>query len=248
MNNCKICNAIFEKKAHNQELCNSIECKNQLINNLQSKYRKQKRDIENKTINCKICNKEFPKFGRNLTCSLSCSDKNIENIKLKYYIENVMPELKYKPKLTEEQKEKNKRECNKNYNNTPERKEYLKKYRQVSENKIKENASGKRYSKRNPNVGKNSHLKRNYNISLDDYLVMALNQEFKCAICKNPETSVDKKKNKVRDLAVDHCHVTGKVRGLLCWKCNTSIGRLKDSIEILQNAIDYLKKSRENNI
>jgi hypothetical protein len=212
MNNCKICNVIFKKKVHNQELCDSKHCKKQLINDLQAKYRKQKRDVENKIVSCKICNKQFPKFGTNATCSLTCKNKNIENIKLKYYIEKVMPKFKYKPKLTEEQKEINEKEYNKMYNNTSERKKYLKKYRQIPENKIKENISGKKYSIRNPNVGKNGHLKRKYNITLDEYLTMALNQDFKCAICKNPETSVDKKKNKVRDLAVDHCHKTSKVR------------------------------------
>lgn len=42
-------------------------------------------------------------------------------------------------------------------------------------------------------------------------------------------------------LVVDHCHVTGKVRGLLCHNCNRALGLLKDSVDNLSKAIDYLK-------
>lgn len=43
-------------------------------------------------------------------------------------------------------------------------------------------------------------------------------------------------------LHVDHCHQTGKIRGLLCQKCNMALGLLNDSVEILETAIRYLKK------
>ena len=57
-----------------------------------------------------------------------------------------------------------------------------------------------------------------------------------CAIC-----SISKKDNG-KDLAVDHCHSTGKIRGLLCNKCNPAIGFLQDSPEIAKNALEYIKK------
>jgi len=44
-------------------------------------------------------------------------------------------------------------------------------------------------------------------------------------------------------LVVDHCHSTGKVRGLLCSNCNRGIGMLQERVDILQNAIDYLKEN-----
>ena len=53
----------------------------------------------------------------------------------------------------------------------------------------------------------------------------------------------NKETGKLKRLAVDHCHETGKVRGLLCFHYNSSLGKFKDSIELLQNAIDYLKDS-----
>lgn len=46
------------------------------------------------------------------------------------------------------------------------------------------------------------------------------------------------------NLAKDHCHKTGMYRGLLCLSCNTAIGLMKDSIEILSRAVDYLTKHR----
>lgn len=79
-------------------------------------------------------------------------------------------------------------------------------------------------------------LLRCYNLTIDQYNYMLCNQNYSCAICKKHE-SIFKK-----GLAVDHCHKTGKVRGLLCGGCNVSLGRMEDSIELLTNAIEYLKK------
>jgi len=78
------------------------------------------------------------------------------------------------------------------------------------------------------------NLKRYYGISYEDYDKLLLSQNNACAICKNPEYR--------RRLSVDHCHATGKIRGLLCTKCNVGIGSLNDNIEYLKNAIDYLNK------
>lgn len=83
-------------------------------------------------------------------------------------------------------------------------------------------------------------LKRVYGISLAEYADIAAKQNNKCAICFNPETQF--RGNRLRALAVDHCHTTGKVRGLLCSDCNTGIGKLKDDPKILQSAIRYLEK------
>jgi len=82
-------------------------------------------------------------------------------------------------------------------------------------------------------------LRRNYNITLEDYNKLFSNQEGKCAICGIPQSEL---KNK---LGVDHNHTTGKVRGLLCNKCNLSLGNIKDDIKILLNMINYLKKEIE---
>ena len=91
-----------------------------------------------------------------------------------------------------------------------------------------------RIRKSNKNARKNN-LKRNFNLSLDDYNAMFQSQEGQCKICRTHQ------KDLKISLAVDHCHTTGKIRGLLCNKCNTALGLSGDNLEILQNMIDYLK-------
>lgn len=68
-------------------------------------------------------------------------------------------------------------------------------------------------------------------------------QEGKCAICGEVETR--KHKRRTRRLSLDHCHVTGKIRGLLCTRCNFGLGSFRDDLENLQNAIAYLQKHQQ---
>lgn len=78
-------------------------------------------------------------------------------------------------------------------------------------------------------------LKRSYNISLEDYDTLLLSQDNRCKICgKEPSAKL---------LAVDHCHTTGKVRGLLCSNCNTALGLVKDNKELLSRMITYLEEA-----
>jgi hypothetical protein len=81
-------------------------------------------------------------------------------------------------------------------------------------------------------------LKTRYNVNVEWYEAKLKEQNNCCAICKNKQAG-----NK--SYAVDHCHKTEKVRGLLCDVCNRAIGMLNDDVNILQNAINYLK---ENNV
>lgn len=88
-------------------------------------------------------------------------------------------------------------------------------------------------------LNKNSRLKRLYNISLEEYNSLLKLQNYLCVICQQPETR--KYKDKIQDLVIDHCHKTGKFRGLLCDACNNGLGRFKDNIFNLERAIEYLK-------
>lgn len=69
----------------------------------------------------------------------------------------------------------------------------------------------------------------------EDYEQKLIEQNGKCAICGTND-------NGKQDWCADHDHDTGTKRGLLCHKCNTGIGLLKDNTEVLQAAIDYLNK------
>jgi len=86
---------------------------------------------------------------------------------------------------------------------------------------------------------KNHELKKLYGVSYEWYLETLSKQNGVCAICFQPETAVIR--DKLLSLAVDHCHDTGKVRGLLCRSCNNSIGAFKHDPKILQSAIKYLQ-------
>lgn len=77
-------------------------------------------------------------------------------------------------------------------------------------------------------------LRREFGITLVQYKAVSKHQGGKCAVCKRPAT--DFKNN----LAVDHCHETGLVRGLLCWKCNKLVGVSGDDARKLKNASIYL--------
>jgi hypothetical protein len=92
----------------------------------------------------------------------------------------------------------------------------------------------KKQLSKNPAYRHNTHLKENYGISREDYDRMFSEQKGLCAICKNPPDG-DKPLN------VDHCHSTGKVRKLLCTKCNFGLGYFRDNISFLDAAAEYLK-------
>ena len=81
------------------------------------------------------------------------------------------------------------------------------------------------------------HLKRMYGITQNDYDVMLVEQNNQCAICNTTEPGG---KHNSNYFVVDHCHTTGKVRKLLCHKCNTALGLLGDNTQIIQSMINYL--------
>ena len=109
----------------------------------------------------------------------------------------------------------------------------MKEWRKANPEKFKQhyinlkNRKGKDYFRDNA-------LQKNYGITLDDYYQMLSAQNNVCAIC-----------NRVcktgKFLAVDHCHETNKIRGLLCAACNMALGNFEDSCDFLEKAIKYLR-------
>ena len=78
-------------------------------------------------------------------------------------------------------------------------------------------------------------------VTEEDFNILLKQQENKCAICKKDHDTYRSNTQNNRRFAVDHDHKTGKIRGLLCDKCNRGIGYFKDSEQLLLNAIKYLK-------
>lgn len=190
---------------------------------------------------CSSCEQVFVAEHRTTkTCSPECKDVAliIKNIKWYDSKRRVRP---VGPNMTEQEKAQKKKEYYLKFNNTPKRKRYMKKYRKLPGVKQKENEAGKRYYKRNADIEYNGHLKRTFGITLEDFNNMLTLQNGVCDICKREETKRNPATGKPKRLSVDHCHNSGKVRGLLCFDCNTSLGKFKESIPTLENAIKYLK-------
>ena len=148
--------------------------------------------------------------------------KNREKLnekKKQYRLENKESIKKYKEQYRLENKERiSDRQKQYHLQNREKLKEKRKQYRLENRDKIKHN-----------------QLKRKYNITLDDYEKTLQDQNGSCAICF---VKVEEQKNNV--LVVDHNHLTGEVRGLLCSNCNSAIGLLKERQEVIQNALKYL--------
>ncbi len=97
-------------------------------------------------------------------------------------------------------------------------------------NKERKNENSRRWREENPGKEEESRLKKKYGITRDDFDKMVDAQVGLCAVCLR----------KPLRLHVDHCHETGRIRGLLCGSCNRAIGLLGDCPESLRRAIDYL--------
>ena len=115
----------------------------------------------------------------------------------------------------------------------------------------KKNKFGKEYKAKwyraNRSRSRNTQLIYKFGITLKEYNRMVQSQGGVCAICGGVNDTrrrgTHNGKNIATSLAVDHNHKTGKVRGLLCSTCNTSIGSFKDDPVLLKKAIHYLEET-----
>lgn len=92
-------------------------------------------------------------------------------------------------------------------------------------------------------VYSDKHYKRSYGTTLMEVKNLYKDQDGICAICKTYGFKM--REDHTTGMNLDHCHETGKVRGLLCHNCNRGLGLFKDNIEYLLSAISYLETSRE---
>ncbi len=81
-----------------------------------------------------------------------------------------------------------------------------------------------------------THIRRSYGLEWEEYIALMNKQCGKCALCGSEGSGKDTR------LVVDHCHETGRVRGLLCWSCNVGIGLFKEDTDLLNKVIDYIRK------
>lgn len=88
---------------------------------------------------------------------------------------------------------------------------------------------------------KANNLLKLYGLTLEAYEALLDAQGRRCAICGAETGWRHRQSGELKKLAVDHCHETGRIRGLLCDRCNTAIGKLNHDPDLLQKAIDYLR-------
>ena len=139
-----------------------------------------------------------------------------------------------------------------------DKKEYMKEYVEKNREKIK--GQRREYYKNNrerilelkrqahdPERTKNYRLLKNYGITLETYNEMREAQEHKCAVCGIHEDDLSVANNQYggKMLVVDHCHVTGQVRQLLCNRCNTVIGLLGEDTTLLNCLKEYIEHWHE---
>ncbi len=98
------------------------------------------------------------------------------------------------------------------------------------------------YWKTHPDQVRDRKLKKEFGISLEEYLSLSNEQHGVCGICFKPETTIHNKTKKAQNLSVDHDHSTGKVRGLLCSKCNTALGLLDEDPTRVISLLKYIEK------
>ena len=106
----------------------------------------------------------------------------------------------------------------------------------------------KKQKERDPSIYRRiewpSKLKNKYGITVDNYYQMLENQNGGCGICGTKVPSARQRQYVTQEMFfVDHCHSTGKVRGLLCGKCNRGLGYFEDEPERLEEAANYLRRS-----
>jgi hypothetical protein len=98
------------------------------------------------------------------------------------------------------------------------------------------NKKALQWQQNNPKSKRSTHLKSKFGITAEQFDEMLQLQNHCCAICMSPTP-------KGRGtFHVDHCHETGKIRGILCHDCNTGIGKLGDSLESVKKAVSYLER------
>lgn len=88
--------------------------------------------------------------------------------------------------------------------------------------------------RKDPQYDMRHYYKKIHGLSLEEYGAMLAAQDGLCAICRKPEQLNQR-------MAVDHHHESGEIRGLLCFRCNTGIGKFYEDITALARAIEYLK-------
>ena len=194
-----------------------------------SEFWKEKTHKDGRRSWCKDCDREKGKRWRKL------NPKRKRELHKNWRTKNKIKLTKKKKIFYQKNKDKILAQKKDHYNKNREKVlEQCKKYREGNKKIMRKRKS--KYYFNNKDKIKDYTLRKYYDISLEDYKKILKKQNDRCAICERPS------KYHKKDFFVDHNHKTGKVRGLLCTKCNFALGQFDEDIKILNNAIKYLRK------
>lgn len=108
-------------------------------------------------------------------------------------------------------------------------------------NKERKNEYAKEYYQENKDRMNVRRIERLYGLSPEEHQRMKDEQGNLCKLCNQPETGTNAMNGKIQELCIDHCHDTGKVRGLLCRRCNHLIAALGDTEQSIERVFHYMK-------
>lgn len=172
-------------------------------------------------------------------------DKEKRRAYLRAYYQQNKEKHNRKPKEQRDADNAKKRE---RWANDPEyrlrKQEYRRKYQEQRNSRGRERyANDESYRKAVNAYARNHRLRREFGITATEWDQLLAAQGGGCAICRSPFGDSTGK-----PLAVDHCHETGAVRGLLCFACNFGVGLYKNDPERLRSAADYLDRARRRGV
>jgi hypothetical protein len=175
---------------------------------------------------CTVCGRDVVRTGRN---QKYCPDCSKEQAKLRHREKERQRYRENAPKLRARMVAWYHRS-----KDSPEYKERKQSYYVENREVIQDNH--REWRRQNQDTDRERKWRQKYGISRDDYYFLLDNQNGVCGICHEAPNG--------KALCVDHDHSTGKVRGLLCNRCNRCLGLLKDDSKILRRAIDYLESRK----
>src|SRR5688572_17694888 len=97
------------------------------------------------------------------------------------------------------------------------------------------------------NQKRHNRFIQTYDLSFREYKKLFIKQGRRCAVCNKKAKNAHLNRGEKLELVVDHCHATGKVRGLLCSACNTGLGFFRDDPARMRAGVKYLEKNQEPN-
>jgi hypothetical protein len=128
-------------------------------------------------------------------------------------------------------------------NHKPGRPRILDRDPSLDKERLKRNT--RKWQEKNRDKQRAAHLKRTYGLLWEDYLNLFSTQGGACKICRTRLSTHLQVPMEHQIAHVDHCHSTGKVRGLLCNKCNSAIGYFNESALLCRLASEYLEEKND---